>query len=83
VQIASADIAERELVRAADLGARHIFSDEPDYSPLLREGEGEGTPPVVIVRGDTTMLRRRCVAIVGARNASAIACQFARQLAAS
>ena len=81
VRIASADIAERELVRAADLGARHIFSEEPDYSPLLREVKG--APPVVIVRGDTTMLRRQCVAIVGARNASAIACRFARQLAAS
>ena len=81
MRIASAGIAERELVRAADLGARHIFSDETDYSPLMREVEG--APPVVIVRGDTTMLRRPCVAIVGACNASAIACQFARQLAAS
>ncbi|MDP3783252.1 MAG: hypothetical protein Q8Q79_10070 [Sphingopyxis sp.] len=50
VRIASADIAERELVRAADLGARHIFSDEPDYSPLLREGEIDllGPTPVAV-----------------------------------
>ena len=79
-RIASIDVAERELARAAELGARHIFSDEPEYSSLLREVEG--TPPVVIVRGDAAMLRRPCVAIVGARNASAIACRFARQLAA-
>ena len=80
VRIAPVDVAEREFARAAELGARHIFSDEPEYSSLLREVEG--APPVVIVRGDTAMLQRPCVAIVGARNASAIACRFARQLAA-
>jgi DNA processing protein len=80
VRIAPVELAERELARAAELGARHIFSDDADYSPLLREVEG--APPVIIVRGDATMLRRPCVAIVGARNASAIACRFARQLAA-
>ena len=79
-RIASAEAAERELDRAAALGARHVFSDEEAYSPMLREVEG--APPVVIVRGDTAMLRRPCVAIVGARNASAVACRFARQLAA-
>lgn len=79
-RIAPADVAEREIERAAELGARHVFSDEADYSPLLREVEG--APPVLIVRGDTTMLQRPCVAVVGARNASAIACRFARQLAA-
>lgn len=41
-----------------------------------------GAPPVVVVRGDTAMLRRPCVAIVCARGASAIACRFACQLAA-
>lgn len=79
-RIASAEVAERELERAAQLGARHVFSDEDEYSPLLREVEG--APPVVVVRGDAAMLRRPCVAIVGARNASAVACRFARRLAA-
>lgn len=78
-RIAPAEIAEREIERVAALGARHIFSDEDDYSPLLREVES--APPVIVVRGDTAMLHRPCVAIVGARNASAIACRFARQLA--
>ena len=78
--IAPPQIAEREMERVAALGARHVFSDESDYSPLMREVEG--APPVVIVRGDAAMLHRTCVAIVGARNASAIACRFARQMAA-
>src|SRR3546814_8486725 len=79
-RIAPAEVAEREIDRVAALGARHIFSDEDDYSPMLREVEG--APPVVVMRGDAAMLRRPCVAIVGARNASAIACHLARQLAA-
>lgn len=79
-RIAAADLVEREIRRVAELGARHIFSDDEEYSPLLREAEG--APPVVIVRGDLTMLRHPCVAIVGARTASAIACRFARQMAA-
>ena len=79
-RIAPLEVAEREIDRVAALGARHIFSDEDDYSPMLREVEG--APPVLVVRGDAAMLRRPCVAIVGARNASAIACRFARQLAA-
>jgi DNA processing protein len=33
------------------------------------------------VKGDLALLARRAVALVGARNASAGACQFARQLA--
>jgi len=80
LRVAPAEIAEREIDRVAQLGARHVFSDDADYSPLMREVEG--APPVVIVRGDTAMLRRPCVAIVGARNASAVACRFARQMAA-
>lgn len=78
-RIAPAELAEREMARVADLGARHLFHDEPDYPALLREAEG--APPILIVRGDVAMLRRPCVAIVGARNASAVACRFARQMA--
>ncbi|MGV7120646.1 DNA-processing protein DprA [Sphingopyxis sp. 550A] len=80
LRIASAEAAERECDRVAELGARHLFIDDADYSPLLRAVEG--APPVLIVRGDAAMLARPCVAIVGARNASAVACRFARQLAA-
>lgn len=79
-RIAPIEVAEREMARVAELGARHVFYDEGGYSPMLCEIEG--APPVIIVRGDAAMLRRPCVAIVGARNASAIANRFARQMAA-
>ncbi len=70
-------VAEAEQV--ARLGARYIFLGESDYPPLL--AEAEGGPVALIARGDTALGARRSVAIVGARNASAAACRFARELA--
>ncbi len=69
----------RELAVVERLGARHVFLDDPDYPFLL--GELENAPPALIIRGDIGLLARPCVAMVGARNASAAACRFARQLA--
>jgi DNA processing protein len=43
--------------------------------------ELEDAPPVLIARGNLNLLDRVTVAIVGARNASAAACRFARGLA--
>ncbi len=71
---------EREMAVTARLGARYLFIDDGDYPPLL--AELENAPPALIVRGRTALLATRCVAMVGARNASAAACRFARQLAA-
>jgi DNA processing protein len=71
-------LSERERATVNRLGARHLFLGEPDYPPLL--AELDNAPPVLIVRGDVALARRTAVAIVGARNASAAACRFARQL---
>ncbi|MFD1612252.1 DNA-processing protein DprA [Sphingomonas tabacisoli] len=70
---------ERELAAIEKLGARPIFLDEPAYPALLRQTES--APPMLIVRGHLELLDRPMVAIVGARNASAAACRFARGLA--
>jgi DNA processing protein len=77
--IADAGTARREMAAVAKLGARHLFLGDPDYPALL--AELENAPPVLIARGDIGLVHRPCVAIVGARNASAAACRFARQLA--
>ncbi|WP_447727979.1 DNA-processing protein DprA [Sphingomonas koreensis] len=77
--IADAGVARREIAAVAKLGAWHLFLGDPDYPPLL--AEIENAPPALIVRGDVALTRRPCVAMVGARNASAAACRFARQLA--
>lgn len=76
-----ADIARvAEEIRAVDrLGARYLFRGQGLYPRLLNELED--APPALIVRGNLALLERPAIAIVGARNASAAACRFARQLA--
>lgn len=78
-QIADAGSVRREIAAVERLGARYQFLDDPAYPPLL--AALENAPPALILRGDMALLARPCVAMVGARNASAAACRFARQLA--
>ena len=70
------DEAQRALDNAANIGARFIAWPDPDYPPLLRQIDS--APPVICVKGDAGLLSRSGAAIVGARNASAIARKFAR-----
>lgn len=56
-----------------------LLRSDPDYPALLREIADP--PPVVILRGDPSLLSRPAVAIVGARNASAHGCLIAARLA--
>lgn len=70
---------ERELKQTAAIGARHLFLDDPDYPALL--AEIDNGPAAITVLGDPGLAQRPVVAMVGARNASAAACRFARQLA--
>lgn len=78
-RIADLTTIEREMTAVARLGARYVFLGTPDYPPLL--AELDSAPPALIVRGDTGLIARPLVAVVGARNASAAGCRFARQLA--
>ena len=77
--IPSRDRAESELEAVAHCGARLLASCEPDYPDLLRCALP--APPVIIAKGDLSLARRRCCAMVGARNASAAGLRFARELA--
>lgn len=70
---------EQEIARSRALGARYLLMGDPDFPFLL--DQMEGAPPALIVRGDVALTARECVAMVGARNASAAACRFARTLA--
>lgn len=78
-RIAPRALVEREVEQVARFGADYLFLGTPAYSPLL--AELETAPPALIVKGDRSLLQRQAVAMVGARNASAAACRFARQLA--
>ena len=75
----SRDDAEREIARVEKLGAKWLALGQGLYPRLL--AELEDAPPLLIVKGDLTLLDKQSVAIVGARNASAAACRFARGLA--
>ncbi len=78
-RIADARDIELEMRAVEKLGARYLFVGEGLYPPLL--AELDTAPPALIVRGDLRLLERPAIAIVGARNASAAACRFARGLA--
>ncbi len=78
-RLASRAEVEREIAEVERLGARYLFLGQGLYPPLL--AELETAPPALIVKGDLTLLDKMAVALVGARNASAAACRFARQLA--
>ncbi|MHA6719207.1 DNA-processing protein DprA [Sphingomonas sp. RS6] len=77
--VADPGLVRREIAAVDRLGARYLFIDDPAYPPLL--AQLENAPPALILRGATALLDRPCIAMVGARNASAAACRFARQLA--
>lgn len=72
-------VIAREIEAVAALGARHLFLDDPAYPPLL--AQLDDAPAVLTIRGALPPAGRRTVAIVGARNASAAACRFARGIA--
>lgn len=76
---APADRIEREVAAVRAAGARYLFHDRPEYPPLLREIDG--APPILTVKGDAALAQRPCVAMVGARNASAAAVKLARDFA--
>jgi DNA processing protein len=78
-RLASKAEVEREIEQVGRLGARHLFLGQGLYPPLL--AELETAPPALIVKGDLNLLDKTSVAMVGARNASAAACRFARLLA--
>lgn len=77
--VAHESTISQELQRARVIGARHVFLGDADYPHLL--SHLDNAPPVMCVRGNLSLTSRSSVALVGARNASAGACQFARQLA--
>jgi DNA processing protein len=80
LRLYSRDAAAEDIARAANIGARFVAAGEAGYPPMLRQADG--APPLLCVLGDLALADREAVAIVGARNASAIGRKFARQLAA-
>lgn len=78
-RLASRSDAEREIARVDVIGGHYLTLGQGLYPRAL--AELDDAPPVLTVTGDLKLIDRPLVAIVGARNASAAACRFARQLA--
>jgi DNA processing protein len=76
---APAEKVAREIETVRRIGARYLFHGSPDYPALL--SELDTAPPVLMLRGDSALLARPAVAVVGARNASAAAVKLARDFA--
>jgi DNA processing protein len=71
--------AEREIAQVEKFDGKFISLGEGLYPRLL--AELEDAPPLLIAKGNLDLLDRQAVSLVGARNASAAACRFARGLA--
>jgi DNA processing protein len=71
--------AEREIAQVEKFGARYLTIGQGLYPRLL--AEMDDAPPLLMAKGQLSLLERTAVAVVGARNASAAACRFARGLA--
>jgi DNA processing protein len=79
IRIPHPEAIAREIEAAARLGVRFVLSGEAEYPAALIEIDAP--PPVLALRGRPDLLERPCVAIVGARNASAPGRRMAARLA--
>jgi DNA processing protein len=85
IRICPESEAEAELSAARKAGAHPVFTIEPGYPTAL--AAIDAPPPMLYVKGQTALLSRPCVAIVGSRHASAAGLKlsrtFARELASA
>lgn len=78
-QIAAPAVAEQERAAVERLGGHYVALGDHAYPRLL--SQMDDAPPLLTVKGDIALFQRPMVAMVGARNASAAACRFARGMA--
>ena len=71
---------EREWEETHRFGATFLFAHQLTFPVLLKQNDPP--PPVLTVCGRTQVFEKRCVAIVGARQASAVGRKIAREMAA-
>ena len=79
LKICSVAEAETMTARAAAINARFVVAGEAGYPPDLQHIPS--APPLICVSGRLELSDMNSVAIVGARNASALGLKFTRQLA--
>src|SRR5580700_4745477 len=70
--------AAKELASAQSLGCKLLTWDEPEYPVRLREIYDP--PPLLYVRGNTELLGRRLISVVGARRPTPYGNQMAERV---
>lgn len=75
----SEEAAQDELKAGRAIGAKLLFRGGPDYPADL--AELSDAPPILWALGDTSLLNRPLISVVGARNASSLGTRMARRLA--
>lgn len=78
-EVCSLAEVEREFETARQHGAELLLADDPRFPELLLQIDP--VPPVLWVKGNLALLTESTVAVVGARNASALGCRTARRIA--
>ncbi|HEY3777577.1 MAG TPA: DNA-processing protein DprA [Rhizomicrobium sp.] len=78
LRIPGKDEAERELEALRQIGARLIASAEPEFPAGL--AALEAPPPMISILGRGDVVAREMIAVVGARNASALGRRFAGEI---
>ncbi len=78
-RLPAANAIEDEIARSEKCGAKIIASCEPDYPEAL--AAIEDAPPLITVLGHVSLLHKRVIGIVGARNASLNGRKMAETLA--
>jgi len=78
-RLPSVSEAEQEIEALTNLGGRFVASGEPEFPPGL--AALNPPPPILAVLGNPALLASEMVAIVGARNASALGRKYAAMLA--
>jgi len=79
IRLCTAAEAEAELAAADRAGAHLVALGEHGYPPAL--AQVDAPPPLIYVKGRLELAEMPIVAIVGARNGSAVGQKFTRQIA--
>lgn len=80
IKIFSKSEAEQEIEKVTKFGAKFVRYGDAEYPELLRYISD--APPLLCVKGNSSAYQNHpLVAMVGSRNASANACQFAQKIA--
>ena len=81
IRLCTAAEAEAEIEAADRIGARLVAVGEQGYPPAL--AQVDAPPPLIYVKGRLELAGLPIVAIVGARNGSAVGQKFTRQIAST